>query len=52
MTKPFSTSKKENKKVNGLTSGNLVHCAFHPSEGCGDCLYSRRCSIKEDGWFI
>lgn len=30
----------------------LVHCAFHPSEGCDDCLYFNRCSIREDGWFI
>ena len=30
----------------------VVHCAFHPCEGCGDCLYINRCCIKEDGWFI
>ena len=30
----------------------IVHCAFHTSEGCGDCLYINRCQLNEDGFFI
>ena len=30
----------------------VVHCAYHPSEGCTECVYIQRCSIKEDGFFI
>lgn len=30
----------------------VVHCAFHPSEGCDDCVYINRCALKEDGFFI
>lgn len=47
----------KNDKFNALFEAKpalnpLVHCAFHPSEGCTDCLYINRCSIKEGGFFV
>jgi hypothetical protein len=49
--------KAKNEKFNLLFEvkpelNPLVHCAFHPSEGCDLCAYIKRCQIKEDGWFV
>jgi len=27
----------------------VVHCAYHPSEGCDVCEYIQRCGIREGG---
>ena len=49
--------KVKNEKFNRLFEVKpeldpVVHCAYHPSEGCTECVYIQRCSIKEDGFFI
>ena len=34
-----------NNKFSRLRDKTTIHCAYHQSEGCGDCIYQLRCVI-------
>lgn len=44
--------KAKNRKFDALFEvkpdlNPAVHCAFHPSEGCTQCAYRKRCGITD-----